>query len=132
MTVEEIKAMVRRLVEARNSHDVEASVSFFPAERQEYVRQAFNKVTEAFPDVQTALEELIAEGDKVVLRWSFQGIHLGLYRAIPATGNRVNYTGIDIYKIVDGQIVSLVRETDNLAVRQQLGVSDTSSRQATL
>lgn len=132
MTVEEIKAMVRRLVEARNSHDVEASVSFFPAERQEYVRQAFNKVTEAFPDVQTALEELIAEGDKVVLRWSFQGTHLGLYRAIPATGNRVNYTGIDIYKIVDGQIVSLVRETDNLAVRQQLGVSDTSSRQATL
>lgn len=132
MIVEEIKAMVRRLVEARNSHDVEASVSFFPAERQEYVRQAFNKVTEAFPDVQTALEELIAEGDKVVLRWSFQGTHLGLYRAIPATGNRVNYTGIDIYKIVDGQIVSLVRETDNLAVRQQLGVSDTSSRQATL
>lgn len=82
--------------------------------------------------MQTALEELIAEGDKVVLRWSFQGTHLGLYRAIPATGNRVNYTGIDIYKIVDGQIVSLVRETDNLAVRQQLGVSDTSSRQATL
>ncbi len=132
MSIEENKSIIRRFVAARNNHDIEAFVALFPGERQEHVRQAFNKVIEAFPDVQITIEDLIAEGDKVVLHWSFQGTHLGLYQEIPATGKKVNYTGIDICTIVDGQIMSLVRETDNLAVPQQLGVTDAGRRQATL
>lgn len=128
MSLEENKTLIRRFVEARNTHDVEAFVAFFPADRREHVRQAFNGTSEAFPDVHITIEELIGEGDRVVLRWSFQGTHLGLYQDIPATGKKVNYTGIDIYTITAGQIASVVREQDNLVVLQQLGVAG-SNRQ---
>ena len=131
MPFEENKSIIRNLVATRNNHDVEAFAAFFPVERQEQVKQHFNFVTEAFPDVQITIEDLIGEGDKIVLRWSFQGTHLGLYQDIPATRKKVNYTGIDIYTIVDEQIVSMIRETDNLVVLQQLGVTG-SQDQTTL
>lgn len=132
MITEENKAIIRRFVETRNANDFEAFVAFFPADWREGVRRAFNSVTEAFPDVHITIEELIGEGDKIVSRWSFQGTHLGLYQDIPATGKKVNYTGIDIYTIVDGKIVSVVRETDSLVVLRQLGVTGSHQQQATL
>ncbi len=132
MPTEENKALVRRFVEARNTHDGEAFAAFFPADRHEHVRRAFNNVTEAFPDVHITIEELIGEGDRIVCRWSFQGTHLGLYQDIPATGKKVNYTGIDIYTIVDGKIVSVVRETDSVVVLRQLGVTSSDQQRATL
>lgn len=121
MSIEENKALIRRFVETRNTHDVEAFVAFFPAERRDQVRRAFNGTSEAFPDVRITIEDMIGEGDKIVLRWSFRGTHLGLYRDMPATGNKVNYTGIDIYTIAGEQIVSMVREQDNQVVLKQLG-----------
>ena len=132
MSTEENKALIRRAIEARNANDVEAFAAFFPLDWHEGVRRAFNGVTEAFPDVHITIEELIGEGDKIVSRWSFQGSHLGLYQDIPATGKKVNYTGIDIYTIVDGKVVSVVRETDNLVVLQQLGVTVSNQKRATL
>ena len=132
MLTEENKALIRRAIEARNANDVEAFAAFFPPDWHEGVRRAFNGVTEAFPDVHITIEELIGEGDKIVSRWSFQGTHLGLYQDIPATGKKVNYTGIDIYTIVDGKVVSVVRETDNLVVLQQLGVTISNQPRATL
>lgn len=132
MLTEENKAIIRQGIEARNTNDVEAFAALFPPGWHEGVRRAFNGVTEAFPDLHITIEELIGEGDKVVSRWSFQGTHLGLYQDIPATGKKVNYTGIDIFTIVDGKIVSVVREVDNLAVLQQLGVAGSNQQPATL
>ncbi len=132
MPIEENKALIRRAIEARNANDVEAFAGFFPSDWHEGVRRAFNSVTQAFPDVHITIEELIGEGDKIVSRWSFQGTHLGLYQDIPATGKQVNYTGIDIYTIEDGKVVSVVRETDNLVVLQQLGVTGSNQPRATL
>jgi predicted ester cyclase len=132
MPTEENKALIRRTIEARNANDIEAFAGFFPTDWHEGVRRAFNGVTEAFPDVHITIEELIGEGDKIVSHWSFQGTHLGLYQDIPATGKKVNYTRIDIYTIVDGKVVSVVRETDNLVVLQQLGVNVSNQPRATL
>ena len=132
MLTEENKATIRRLVEARNTNDVEAFAALFPADWHEGVRHSFLNWTEAFPDVHITIEELIGEGDKIVSRWSFQGTHLGLYQDIPATGKKVNYTGIDIYTIVDGKIVSVVRETDSLVVLRQLGVIGSHQQRAAL
>lgn len=132
MLTEVNKALIRRAIEARNANDVEAFAAFFPADWREGVRRGFNSVTQAFPDVHITIEELIGEGDKIVSRWSFQGTHLGLYQDIPATGKTVNYTGIDIYTIEDGKVVSFVRETDNLVVLQQLGVTVSNQPRATL
>jgi predicted ester cyclase len=71
--------------------------------------------------VQTALEELIAERDKVVAHWRAQATHRGEYKGIPPTGNRVNFTGISIYRIEGGQIAESWGVSDLLGMMQQLG-----------
>lgn len=68
------------------------------------------------------IEDEIAEGDKVVIRWTAYGTHTGQYLGIPATGRSVTYTGIGIARIADGKIVELWVNVDQLGLMQQLGV----------
>ncbi|QDV33757.1 ester cyclase [Tautonia plasticadhaerens] len=117
------KAVVTRLIEARNANDTEAFVSLFVPDMQDHMRGAFVGVSRAFPDVHITLDELIAEGDKVVARWTFNGTHLGNFQDIPATGKSVIWTGIDIYTVRDGRITSHERKSDMLGLMQQLGVA---------
>ena len=66
----------------------------------EYVRF----VRRAFPDFHNTIEELIAQGDKVVARLTYSGTHQGELFGISATGRRVTYAGMATFRIVDGQI----------------------------
>ena len=75
----------------------------------------------AFPDGVARSEDLVAEGDKVVQRWSFHGTHMEPFQAIPATGKAVVLTGIAIWRFEDGKIVESWHEMDNLGMLQQLG-----------
>jgi len=60
----------------------------------------------AFPDLRMSVQEMIAEGDKVAVLWTFQGTHTGSgYEGLPPTGTRVEVRGITIWRIVDGRIV---------------------------
>jgi steroid delta-isomerase-like uncharacterized protein len=123
MTTEENKEIVRRWIEARNRHDLEAAVALFAGDWQDRIRRSFASVTDSFPDVHIIVEEMIAEGDRVALRWGFRGTQRGTYQDIPATGKTVDWRGIDIYTIRDGKIVTMVREADSLSVLQQLGAT---------
>ena len=76
----------------------------------------------AFPDVHLHVEDLIAEGDTVVARWSAHGTHLGDLMGIPATGKPVNITGVAIDRFENGQAVELWEVIDQLGLMQQLGV----------
>ncbi len=76
----------------------------------------------AFPDLQATLEDLIAEGDKVVDRWTNRATHQGELFGIPATGKQVTITGIDIIRIENGKIVEIWHQEDSLGMLQQLGV----------
>jgi steroid delta-isomerase-like uncharacterized protein len=126
MTLEENKALVRQWIEARNTHNLEAALALWSDEMQDRLRLGFTSVTNAFPDVQVTVEELVAEGNRVALRWTFRGTHLGPYRDISATGKTVNWSGIDIYTVANGRIASIVREADSLSVLHQLGVAPSS------
>jgi len=64
---------------------------------------------------------LNAEGNKVVICWSFSGTHTGTLLNIPATGKRATYTGISIYRIANGKVVGEKGEDYNLGFMQQLG-----------
>lgn len=123
MNLEENKAVIRQWIEARNTNNLDAALALWANDMQDYVRRGFASVTEAFPDVQITVKELIAENDKVVLHWTLHGTHLGTFRDIPATGNTVDWSGIDIYTIANGKITSSVREADGLSVLQQLNVT---------
>ena len=76
----------------------------------------------SFPDATTSIEELIAAGDKVVTRWILRGTHKGEFSGIPATGNKVENSGIMITRIENGKIVEDKEDYDTLGMMQQLGM----------
>jgi steroid delta-isomerase-like uncharacterized protein len=80
---------------------------------------------ETLPDIQLTLHDLIAEGDKVVTRWSYQATHRGEFMGIPGTGKTLTTTGAAIYRLADARIVEIWNFPDNLSIMQQLGVLPT-------
>ena len=76
----------------------------------------------AFPDLRVKNEDVIAEGDKVVARWTARGTHNGALMNIPPTGKQVTLKGIDVLRIEGGKIVERWGEFDALGMLHQLGV----------
>jgi steroid delta-isomerase-like uncharacterized protein len=79
----------------------------------------------AFPDLQVEVEELVAEGEKVVTRYSVRGTHKGDLMGVPATGKEISITGIAIDRFENGQSVEHWEIIDQLGMMQQLGVVPT-------
>lgn len=76
----------------------------------------------AFPDTRFTIDDQIAEGDRVVTRWTAEGTHKGDLMGIPPTGKHVTVTGIGISRIAGGRVVESWGEFDELGMMQQLGV----------
>jgi steroid delta-isomerase-like uncharacterized protein len=76
----------------------------------------------AFPDLKVTSDFQLAEGDKVVMRWTATGTHTGELMGIPATGKSIKMTGIGIQRIAGGKIVEEWFESDQMGLMQQLGV----------
>jgi steroid delta-isomerase-like uncharacterized protein len=87
----------------------------------EGLKQFVSMIRAGFPDLRVTLEDAIAEGEKVVSRWTAQGTHQGELMGIAPTGNRVTITGITIHRIEDGKIVEEWENWDALGMMQQLG-----------
>ena len=79
-----------------------------------------------YSDIQCNTEELVAEGDKVVVRWTWSGIHTGEVWGTTATGKKLTITGISILRIADGKIAEEWSEMDNLGLMGQLGLLPSS------
>lgn len=87
----------------------------------ESFKQHLTKFRTAFGDGNIQIVEEIAEGDKVVLRCIFSYTHQAEYRGIPASGKRITWTGIIIYRIIDDKVVEESGEEDSLGALRQLG-----------
>jgi steroid delta-isomerase-like uncharacterized protein len=74
-----------------------------------------------FPDLRFHVEDVVAQGDRVVVRWTWRGTHRGPFRGIAASGREVTNSGIVIYQLRDGRVVRAWLEADRLGVLQQLG-----------
>lgn len=85
------------------------------------VKQQAAMYSGAFPDIQMTVEEQIAEGDKVVTRWSAQGTHRGELMGVPASGNQVTVSGITIARLADGSIQEEWTNWDGLGLLDQIG-----------
>jgi steroid delta-isomerase-like uncharacterized protein len=78
----------------------------------------------AFPDLSCTVEEQVAEDDKVVSRWTLRGTHRGDFFGIAGTGNRVEFTGIQIDRFDEsGKIVEERAEFDLLGAMRQMGAN---------
>jgi steroid delta-isomerase-like uncharacterized protein len=75
----------------------------------------------AFPNREITLTGLIAEGDRVVDFWTFRATHLGDFMGVPGTGKRVEFNGIDITRVVDGQIAEMWHVEELLFILHQIG-----------
>ena len=76
----------------------------------------------AFPDIHVALDEIIAEGDRVAARWTATGTHQGDGLGFPATGRKVRFTGMAFLQVEGNHFVSGWNSFDQLGMLQQLGV----------
>jgi len=88
----------------------------------EGAKQTLTMYLTAFPDLHFTVEDLIAEGDKVVARLTVRGTQQGAFMGIPPTGKQVTSTAIDINRIADGKSVEHWLNMDTLGLLQQLGV----------
>lgn len=135
MSTEENKAVVRRwreevfnqknLTAFDESFDSDCIVHGFPPDvpaNREGAKHFMGSYVAAFPDLKSTIEDMIAEGDKVVQRFSSIGTQHEAFMGIPASGKRVTFTGIDIMRMADGKVCEMWHETDSLGVLLQLGV----------
>ena len=136
MSSEDRKALVRRFFdEAINKANFESAEKLLAADYVEHPQlpvastgfSGFKEFVEmlsiAFPDLHVTIEDMVAEGDKVVVRLSISGTHKSTFLgSIPPTGKHVTWRGIDIIRIADGRIVERWGERDLLGLMQQLGV----------
>lgn len=84
-------------------------------------REALGGFFDAFPDFEISVEDLIAEGDRVVGRYTTRATHTGEFMGLPATGRPVQWTGIDVYRIDDCMIAEEWFCEDLLSVLRQIG-----------
>ena len=76
----------------------------------------------AFTDLRLTVDDQIAEGDKVVTRWTMTGTHTGEFEGVASTGKQVTFTGIFIHRIEGGKLAERWTAASALGVQQQLGV----------
>jgi predicted ester cyclase len=76
----------------------------------------------AFEHLNVTVEDMMAEGNKVAVRFTACGIHRGAFMALQPTGKPITMTGIEIFRIENGKIAELWGETNLLGLMQQIGV----------
>ena len=133
MSVEENKAIVRRFIEAKytrnadvNSLDEFICPDYGSEERgirglEEYRQRFIDNSNSFMAECEGTIEEMIAEGDKVVVRGTWSGTHKGTFRGIAPTGKRWTIGVMIIYQLADGKIVDERMQVDWLSIWRQIG-----------
>jgi predicted ester cyclase len=86
----------------------------------EGIRQFYGAIRAGLPDVRLTVEDIMGEGDKVVVRWRARATHRGDFRGIPPTGKPVSFTGNAIYRLSKGKVAERWVEVDLLGLTEQM------------
>lgn len=122
MSVEETnKAIVVRYIEeVINGRRFDLIDELFTPERAADVR-AFLAGDDPFPDGREEIKDIVAEGERVMVRWNMSGTHQAEYLGIPATGKPVELIGFAVYYLENGRIVDDLMLTSNFGFLKQVG-----------
>jgi steroid delta-isomerase-like uncharacterized protein len=101
-------------------HDIHVETGI--AGGPEDMRQALKLIIQGFPDVHVTIEDIIAEGDRVVVRNTWRGTHRGVFNGIEPTGRPIEIGGIVIWRIEEGKIAERWANIDTAGLLRQLGV----------
>src|SRR5687768_1296782 len=133
MTLEENKAIAKRFIQEvfvkqdEAAADELAAPDFTPhswgpvGPGVDNLKQAQRRVSAGLSDAQMKVEDVIAEGDKVVVRLTSHGRHSGDFMGMPASGQEYTIPEIHIFRIADGKVAEHWREADMLGLMQQIG-----------
>ena len=130
-STEENKALVRRAI-GYNHGVADEPTDIFAPDFVGYMRgqppmdrAAFEQFVGAFgagfPDYTYEIQDQIAQGDVVVNRITWRGIHGGEFAGVPATGRPIELSGINMFKVKDGRVVAQWAELDFFGLLQQIG-----------
>lgn len=134
MSIEENKIIVRRYQEIYNSNNLDTLDEVMSEDLLtprimsgiptgiEGAKAAHRIMLAGFPDYQTIINDVFAEGDKVAARITMMGTHTGSFMGMPPSDKRVSFSGIYIARIANGKIVEHWGEEDGVSLLQQLGV----------
>jgi len=134
MSAETNKAIVRRYIEqVINEQRYDLADEFFVdtvelhgvgsgINGQTALAEFYAMFGAAFPDWYMTINDMVAEGDKVVVRWTATGTHQGEIHGLPATGKPYTQIAIAIYRLTNGKIVEGWLQTDMVSMMQQLGL----------
>ena len=87
------------------------------------VKRLITGLRAAFPDLQTTIDDIFSDGEKVVVRFTAHGTHEGPLQGIAPTGREATWRGVNIYRVADGQIRETWQLADGLGLLRQLGVA---------
>ncbi len=136
MSTEENKEIERRIIEEIfdkrdltvvdeliDTNDVYRGIGGMEFKGHEGFKQLVTMFATAFPDFHMTVDDIVAEGDKVVCLFTFQGTHQGEFLGIPPTGKRViNHLVVAIARFAGGKQVEVLTISNELSMMQQLGV----------
>jgi predicted ester cyclase len=126
------KAMIHQYFEHNSKKDLQKIEKLWTPKHRFYFsgmppmdwnghKQFLTALFNAFPDIHFAIEDILAEGDKVAFRLAVTGTHSGVFQGIPPTGKKVSFGGTGIGTIVDGKLEENRAHADIMGLMQQLG-----------
>ena len=87
----------------------------------ETTKQVVRMYGNSFPDLKHTVDEVIADGDNVAVRWTVRGTHRGEFQGIAATGNSITLSGITVHHVADLRLRETWLVYDNMELLQQIG-----------
>ena len=130
-STDENKALARRAIGYINGVGGDAAAIFAPdfvaympgqppMDRLTFERYVAGTAA-VFPGYTYEIQDQVAQGDLVVNRFTFRGVHSGEFHGIPPTGRPLEFRGINMYRVKDGRVVSERTELDTFGLLQQIG-----------
>jgi hypothetical protein len=144
MSTEEIKAYEHRLFETMNKGKAVVTAALSEYFAPDFVfhspmgtelhglkelEQFFSRLYDAFPDIQYTLNDLVVEGDKAAVLWTWSGTHSGAFMGVPPTNKKMTFWELEIDRFIGGKQVECWMRMDTLCMMQQLGVIPTPGKQ---
>lgn len=129
---EQNKSLIRSYVETWNRGDLQKLSEYWSPNMVHHTRTKSHGLDEvknivgsfmnAFPDLRWKIDDIVAEGDRVVTRMTAQATNTGSYMGLPATGKKITCAVMGIARVDDGKIAEHWGVTDELAMMAQLGL----------
>ena len=131
-SVEQNEAVVRQVLALINERNLDEAFELYaldyiyhgpPGELRgrDGIRGLWDVFLTGFPDLHSTIEDMISEGDKVVLRWRVEGTHTGEFMGVAPSNMKITLSITEIFRVANGQLVEAWDQFDQLSLMQQIG-----------